>query len=34
MQFTIAKDEFLRGLSRIQSVIEKKTTLAACAKPR
>ncbi len=27
MQFTIAKDEFLRGLSRIQSVIEKKTTL-------
>jgi len=27
MQFTITKDEFLRGLSRTQSVIEKKTTL-------
>lgn len=27
MQFTIAKDEFLRGLSRAQSIIEKKTTL-------
>jgi len=27
MQFTIAKEEFLRGLARTQGVIEKKTTL-------
>ena len=27
MEFRIAKDEFIQGLSRVQSVIEKKTTL-------
>ena len=27
MEFTIAKEEFLRGLSRTQSIIEKKSTL-------
>jgi DNA polymerase III subunit beta len=27
MEFTIAKAEFIRGLSRIQSIIEKRTTL-------
>ncbi|MCC6158781.1 MAG: DNA polymerase III subunit beta [Deltaproteobacteria bacterium] len=31
MEFVIAKDEFIHGLSRVQSVIEKRTTLPILA---